>query len=99
MPGGGDQHNLPFLILVEVSVLGLGNTPFPVMFWVVVGCLLCPLLWLYQACLILRYVVNIVNDDGMYLPIVILNLLLGCFFTSDLYHSSISIDYPVSDGH
>ena len=36
--------------------------------------------------------------DGVYLPVIIFNLQFDCTFSSDIDHTSITLDHPVVGG-
>ena len=87
--------SLLFLIPVESVVLVLGGSPYAVEFWMVVGSLLGPLMWIYIANRGFMYAVQIVGDDGINISIVVFNLPFYCAFVPDLYQSSISLYWSI----
>ena len=66
--------------------------------WMVVSGLLSLLLWRDQASWGFRYIVDIVDDDGMYLTIIVLNIPFNYTLSYLLYHSQINLNYPIIDG-
>ena len=90
-----DGNLVPLMIPINIVVPGLGVATCSMRFWTVVNILIGLLLWLYQAHGGFRYVIYIVDDDGVYSLFVIFNFPSDLSFAPDLYHTSLSIYNPV----
>ena len=77
------RYSVPVALLVplEDTVFGIGGASCPIRFWMVVRGLLIPLLWKDQENWGFGYVVDVVDDHGFYLTIIVFNIL----FNSTLY--------------
>ena len=78
-------------------MIGFGVTPFSIRFQMVVSCLLVSLLWKYQANWGFSYLVDVVYGDGVYLTIIVLNLLFKHTLSSDIDYFCTTLNHPIID--
>ena len=81
------------LVPIYSASLGLGGAPFATWFWMIVGRLIGPFLCRYQADGVLWYIVYVVYGCGIHFYTFLFDLKFHCSLTSDLDHSSISLEY------
>ena len=89
---------VPFLVLVEYEEFGLGDTPCTMRFWMFFSGLPSPLLWQQHKNWFLRYIVDVVYDDGLYLAIIFVNLPFYLTLSYDLDHPPINLHHLIIYG-
>ena len=75
-----------FLVPVEDSVFGLDGSEYPIRFWMVVSGLLRPLLCLDQENWGFQQIVDLVDDDRVYLNVIVFDFSFDRTLSSDLDH-------------
>ena len=89
---------VPLLIPVYYVLLDLGGAAYPIRFWIVVSGLLSTLLWQEQENWGFQHIVDLVDDDGVYLTATVFNISFNRNLFSDLDQSSITLEQSIIDG-